>query len=393
MRKLISKNALYAIEVLEKAGFSAYLVGGCVRDILMGKTPYDFDITTNALPHITESLFPNEKKVLSGISHGTVAPIIDGEMVEITTFRIDGEYTDSRHPEKVSFTGNICDDLKRRDFTVNAIAMDKNLRLVDPFSGKRDIEKGILRCVGNPYERFSEDALRIMRALRFSSTLGFLIEDETKKAVFDKKELLLNISKERIFSELKKLIEGKDKEKVLTSYKEVLYVIVPQLKKASCRWENMSSSDLFVNFALFFDGLKKEEVIEAIMSLKGDKKTALYTAKLIDLSERPLESEKDIKNLLRDNDGETLRNLTEIKFLKGDITKEEQKRIEELIFVSEKSCTKISDLEIKGDDLMKLGFSGRKIGDCLEALLDLVISERCKNDRASLIECAKRLCK
>ena len=196
------------LEVLESNGFEAYMAGGCIRDFIMNKVPHDFDIATNALPDETKKCFEGYRIITNGEKHGTIAVIADGNTVEITTYRIDGNYSDSRHPESVEFSGNLLEDLSRRDFTVNAMALDKSGRLVDPFDGVKDIERKIIRTVGNPSDRFEEDALRIMRALRFASQLGFEIESETSDRIHEKAELLKKISAERIRDEFLKLLCG-----------------------------------------------------------------------------------------------------------------------------------------------------------------------------------------
>ncbi len=387
---MLGKDVLYAIESLEKNGFSAYLVGGCVRDILMGKTPSDFDIATNALPEEIKRCFPREKKVLSGEKHGTIAPVIDGKAIEITTYRIDGKYSDSRHPEKVLFTKELKEDLMRRDFTVNAMAMDKNLNLFDPLSGKEDLDKKIIKCVGEPDRRFSEDALRIMRALRFSATLGFAIDKNTEESLLKNKELLLNISKERIYSELKKLMAGRDKGRVISSFKSVFSVINPLFEKINPEFAGEISESLSVNFALLLDGLTFAEIKEVMGSLKADKKTTHEVLSLVKLYGKAFSDIKAIKYLLRDFDCEILKMTAELKRLKEEIDDARLKEILSMIDECEKSCTKITDLVIGGDELKELGFGGRKIGTILNYLLDEVIEENIKNDRGSLIECAKR---
>ena len=204
----IPQYAKKSLEILEKNGFEAYIVGGCVRDFLMNKTPHDFDITTNARPQDTKKCFDGYRLITNGEKHGTIAVVIDGEVVEITTYRIDGSYSDSRHPESVTFSKNLSEDLSRRDFTVNAMALDKNGEIVDLFGGRSDIENKIIRTVGNPSDRFEEDALRIMRALRFASLLGFEIDPETSEQIHKKAYLLKNISIERIRDEFMKLVCG-----------------------------------------------------------------------------------------------------------------------------------------------------------------------------------------
>ncbi|MDE6732124.1 MAG: HD domain-containing protein [Oscillospiraceae bacterium] len=217
------------LERLDHAGYSAFVVGGCVRDHLMGLSPHDFDITTAASPRETERVFADCRVIETGIKHGTVTVLYKGASVEITTFRVDGEYSDGRHPDSVSFSRNIEDDLSRRDFTMNGIAYSPKRGFVDPFGGERDIRAGIIRAIGDPDKRFSEDALRVVRALRFSATLGFPIEENTARAMDAHKNDLRKVSAERIFAELKRLICGKDVKRVLLEFPAVFSVIIPPL--------------------------------------------------------------------------------------------------------------------------------------------------------------------
>ena len=199
----IPSEVLQALKLIESKGHEAYLVGGCVRDFIMKKKPYDFDITTSAKPNEVKEIFHLFTTFDQGIKHGTVGVKINKLVIEITTYRIDGEYLDARHPSDVKFTTFLIEDLKRRDFTINALALDKNYQIVDHFGGINDINNKIIKCVGDPNTRFNEDALRILRALRFASVLGFRIEEETSKAILDNYHLLEKVSIERIYSELK----------------------------------------------------------------------------------------------------------------------------------------------------------------------------------------------
>ena len=217
---------------LQDAGHEAFCVGGAVRDSIMGITPGDWDVTTSALPEETRLVFSDFKTIDTGLKHGTLTVIIDHKPYEITTYRIDGEYGDNRHPETVSFTRKIEDDLARRDFTVNAIAYNPQKGIVDPYGGQNDIYNSIIKTVGDPDRRFNEDGLRIMRALRFSSVLGFPIEQETANAIHRNRELLKNISAERINIELTKLLCGKDVFNILMEYPDVLSVIIPEIAPA-----------------------------------------------------------------------------------------------------------------------------------------------------------------
>ena len=214
---------------LNAAGFEAYAVGGCVRDMLLGRTPGDYDVTTSALPEETVAVFSGERVIETGLKHGTVTVLTDGMPVEITTFRVDGAYSDARHPDAVSFTRSLREDLARRDFTMNAVAWNPESGLADPFGGEADIRAGLVRCVGDPEARFREDALRIMRALRFSAVLGFAVDPATAAAARANRELLEHISAERVAEELKKLVCGKDVRRVVLEETDVLGVVLPEL--------------------------------------------------------------------------------------------------------------------------------------------------------------------
>ncbi len=225
----IPKNISDVLDRLEKAGYEAYIVGGCVRDGLMGVPPHDFDVTTSALPEETQKVFSDFRVIETGLKHGTVTVLSDGEPVEITTYRIDGEYADGRHPDSVSFTRNIKEDISRRDFTMNGIAYSPKRGLFDAFGGPEDIRRGIIRCIGDPDKRFNEDALRILRALRFSAVLGFEIENNTALSLRRNKGLLSRVSGERIFSELRKMLCGANVGAVLRAFPEVIAEVIPEL--------------------------------------------------------------------------------------------------------------------------------------------------------------------
>ena len=198
-----------ALDRLNECGYEGYIVGGCVRDSLLGKKPHDYDVCTNCTPDKMLEVFANFRTIETGLKHGTLTVLIEGEPVEITCYRSDGEYIGHRKPAKVTFESSLEEDLKRRDFTVNAMAYSPKEGLIDLYGGQGDLEKGIIKCVGEPEKRFDEDALRILRGLRFSSCLGFEIEEKTSKAILEQRELLKSISAERIASELKKLLCGK----------------------------------------------------------------------------------------------------------------------------------------------------------------------------------------
>ena len=223
----LPQNVEYILEKLEKNGYRADIVGGPVRDFLLGKIPDDYDITTSASPEETKLVFSDLRTVDTGIKHGTVSIILDGEQYEVTTYRIDGEYKDSRHPETVTFTRNIEEDLRRRDFTMNAIAYSPRHGITDPYGGREDTAAGIIRAVGEPRLRFTEDALRILRGVRFAATLGFEVEKDTGCAMLETRHLLKNVSVERIYVELKKMISGKYSYDVLSCFSDIILDVIP----------------------------------------------------------------------------------------------------------------------------------------------------------------------
>lgn len=234
---VLPENISRALDMLESAGHEAWVVGGCVRDSLMGIIPHDYDITTSALPAETEQVFAGYRLIETGLKHGTVTVLADGSPIEITTYRVDGEYRDSRRPERVTFTRNIRDDVSRRDFTMNGIAYNPKQGYFDEFGGAEDIKAGVIRCIGKPEKRFREDALRILRGLRFSASLGFEIEENTARAMHDTRELLNKISAERVFSELCGLMTGRNSHRnifrVLTEFRDIAAVIIPEFRKCT----------------------------------------------------------------------------------------------------------------------------------------------------------------
>lgn len=230
----IPSNIAMILDMLESAGYEAYIVGGCVRDSLMGITPHDYDVTTSALPEETERVFSGMRLIETGLKHGTVTVLSGGEPVEITTYRVDGEYHDSRRPDSVTFTRSLREDIARRDFTMNGIAYSPKRGMFDEFGGAEDIRRGMIRCIGEPERRFHEDALRILRGMRFSASLGFRVEERTAAAMLDSRGLLRNISAERVFAELSGMLTGRQSggniRRVLTEFREVLAVVVPEFR-------------------------------------------------------------------------------------------------------------------------------------------------------------------
>lgn len=437
-----SDKAQRLLNIINASGFEAYFVGGCVRDAFMHREFCDIDIASSATPKELEKiLLKNDIKYIeTGLKHGTVTAIIDGGAYEITTYRTDGEYSDNRHPESVRFVTDIKSDLSRRDFTINAIAFDPRTgETVDPFGGKADIKNKTIRAVGNPDRRFNEDALRIMRAIRFSSVLGFEIEKDTKAALFKNKELLHNVSAERIFAELTKLLSGESVFKVLCEYKEILAEIIPELKPTfDCRQNTVwHIYNVYEHTAKSVETVKNEPALRLTMLLhdigkplskltdengvdhfKGHQKVSARLASPIlkrlkasnELYDRimliiPIHDihigtkKKNIKKLLSELGEQGLRDLIEVKRAdklaqNPSVVGKELERLDATEAVLDKILEnkepyKLKDLDINGNDLASLGFEGKEIGECLAFLLDEVISENVKNSKSDLIKLSK----
>lgn len=436
--KVIIDVPLYvqkAIDCLKEDGYSAYIVGGCVRDSLLGVCPYDYDITTNALPEDIIRVFSGEKMFDAGLKHGTVSVVLEGNVIEITTYRIDGEYIDSRRPERVEFTDKIEQDLARRDFTVNAMAYSREIGIVDCFWGKSDLEKRLVRCVGDADVRFSEDALRIMRALRFASVLGFDIEADTSQSIHKNKNLLKNIAAERIRDEFFKLICGSAAEKILREYRDVIAVFIPQIEQTfdfeqKSVYHNLDVYSHCVRamiyakpephlrmsallhdigkpacFTLDENGCghmykhaaKSAQMAREILnSLKCDNEIKHKVITLIekhDLSIMP--DRKNIKKWLGKLGEDMFFDLLEIKKADTyaqtpDITEKRIKEIEKIKEIAadvilEGECFSLKNLAVDGHDMIELGLDGKKIGEALSYLLEGVIESRFINGKEYLI--------
>lgn len=380
------------LDVLENNSFEGYLVGGCVRDYLLGKDINDYDIAVSSTPEETKKCFEKWHTIDTGIKHGTVTIVSDSHNLELTTFRVDGEYKDSRHPQNVEFTRSIENDLSRRDFTVNALAFNPNTGIVDLFDGRSDIKNKIIRCVDNADTRFNEDALRIMRCLRFSSVLSFSIEKETSKSVIKNKELLKNISAERIFAEIKKLLNGNNADKILFEYREVFETVIPEIKILSDEKYKKNTDavkkcpDETTAFAAFASGLGEENINNICNRLKTDKKfrTQVYISEKY--SDFVFENEQEVKLFIQDNGIQMCEMLISINKALG---KDTDVLFSTLNKVKNGDIYTISQLDISGSDLVKLGFSGKEIGTILDSLLKKVMSGETKNKKEDLIKSIK----
>ena len=430
----IPSKAKTIITLLENAGFEAFCVGGAVRDSIMGLNPTDWDITTSASPEDTVMVFKDYKTVDTGLKHGTLTVVIDKTPFEVTTYRVDGDYNDNRHPENVHFTKKLSDDLSRRDFTVNALAYNDKKVLVDLYGGQEDIYNSIIKTVGNPSARFQEDGLRIMRALRFASVLGFTIESETAKAIHDNKDLLKNISAERLAVELSKLVCGKNAFNILMEYWDVLSVFIPEIKSAIGfkQYGKKHAYDVWEHICHTVDTIPQDKVLrltmllhdlgkipthkldkngnstfkshatiggdiarEILTRLKLDKKTINRVSFLVANHDfEPPLSKTDLKKHLKTKTIEDIKTLLIIKKSdRGalsesyrDISKESEQCLKWLSEIENNNeCCKISQLAITGDDLKKKGLEGEDIGKALDTLLDAVIEGKLQNKKDDLL--------
>lgn len=384
----------YIISSLNMHGYRADVVGGPVRDFLLSKLPIDYDITTSAFPAQIKEVFRDYRTVDTGIKHGTVTVVINGHNYEITTYRIDGEYRDSRHPEEVFFTEDIETDLARRDFTMNAIAYNHKDGITDPFFGRRDIENKLIRAVGDPERRFTEDALRILRAIRFAAVLGFEIEKETAKAIINKKHLLADISAERIWCEWKKLLAGEWAYGVIVEYLPVIAEFLPELSELSMPSRALfDRADYMTRFLSVFylstgGGRDKFEAVSR--RLRTDAKTrTLGGEALSSVSCFNLSDPRDLARAMNRLDIPAVRQLVGVEIALGNYSPDVEKDIES--FLESPPPYRISDLEIGGNDLISLGIYGKDVGDTLNELLLLVIDGECENEREALLSKALEL--
>jgi tRNA nucleotidyltransferase (CCA-adding enzyme) len=419
---------------LEAAGFDAYAVGGCVRDSLLGHVPPDYDIAVSAVPDEIKAVFSDCKTVDIGAKHGTIVVITDGGKVEITTFRADGDYSDSRRPDSVTFTRDLKSDLSRRDFTVNAMAYSEKTGLIDLFGGAEDLKNKILRCVGEPRKRFTEDALRIMRALRFMSEHGFSPQAETEKALRDLKENLHKIAPERISAELDKLLLGDFAERVIIDYYDVLGVFIPELLKCAgfdqrnrfhiydvlthtAKALAASQKDRVIRLTMLFHDLAKPEcfkfvdnhgsfkghaeksaeiAVSTLRRLRYDNAAISRVRLLVEHHDDDLDADDiSVKRLLNRFGLDALLQLCEV-IIADDSAKAKfvEVKIDHYLHVMERAqeiaesgaCYALNSLAVKGEDLLALGFKGEEIGKTLQNLLEKVITEQVENKKETLLE-------
>ena len=427
------------INTLENAGFAAYVVGGCVRDACLGLTPQDYDLCTSALPEQTERVFHDRRLVLAGKKHGTVGVVTENGVVEITTFRREGGYGDNRHPDWVEFVPDVESDLARRDFTVNAMAYSPARGYADPFGGREDLEKGILRAVGDPEKRFQEDSLRILRGVRFAVRFGLQVDSATEKAMFSQVSLMDNLARERVFDELCKLLPLVTAEDLIR-FAPILAAVIPELKPM-IGFDQRSphhAYDIYTHVAGVVAGVPGDLTLRWAALLHDVGKVPTFTldengrghfldhaatgAEMADVILRRLKApnalrervvlliEKHMlwlvpeKKQLRRQIGrlgqETVYQILSLQQAdnsnKGTAKSEENEKYVQILDVleeirSEDGCLSLKDLAVNGNDLVKIGFSGRTIGTMLNWLLDQVMEETLPNDRETLLAWAQRV--
>ncbi len=427
MRIDLPEKVEYIIETLQKAGYEAYAVGGCVRDRMLGREPKDWDVTTSADPYQVKALF--RRTVDTGIKHGTVTVMFGENGYEVTTYRLDGEYEDLRHPKEVIFTKSLREDLKRRDFTINAMAYNHKEGLVDLFGGEEDLKKGIIRCVGNPGERFDEDALRILRALRFSAQLGFSVEAATEAAIRERSTHLEKISAERIRDELNKLLLSAMPER-LTALEDcgIADVILPEvtallqqremvnpilrglLDYTKCGERDERTALVLcwatlLNASLLCSGIdeneKRKKTVKSILQrLKFDNDTIQKAAALAEYSTEPVVADAYVVRKQMHRMGEEVFDLW-LVFLSGtrfpDREPVAQTLLEQVISIvdgirSASYCVSLKGLAVNGADLIAAGRRpGVELGEILNQLLELVLEKPELNRKELLLEIAEKI--
>lgn len=435
----LPQDVRFIIQKLEEAGYEAYAVGGCIRDCLLSRTPGDYDITTSAHPSEVKKIF--HRTFDTGIEHGTVTVLLKGGAYEVTTYRIDGKYEDSRHPSSVSFTSSLKEDLLRRDFTINAMAYNEKDGLVDPFGGQQDLEDGIIRCVGDPHQRFSEDALRMMRAVRFAAQLGFTIEEKTKDAIRELSPTLEKISAERIQTELLKLCVSAHPEELLTACELGLTAVFmpefdalmncPQNNPHHCydagthTVETMKQiepdrylrlSALFHDFGKpatrttdeagidHFHGhpkISEKLTVEILKRLKFDNATIDMVGRLVlyhDYDVFP--GKKHVRRAMAKMGEDAFPLILKLKradvLAQSDYKREEKLSILDAVeadhdtVLRDGECFSLKNLAVKGKDLLEAGYqAGPGLGEELHRLLELVIEDPSFNERETLLQLAK----
>lgn len=387
----IPKEVQSIINDIEGYGHEAYIVGGCVRDMLLGKEPKDWDITTDATPDRIKAFF--KRTVDTGIKHGTVTVIMGKNTYEVTTYRLDGKYSDGRHPDKVEFSSLLEEDLKRRDFTINAMAFSHKRGLVDLFNGVSDLKNARITCVGSPKERFDEDALRMLRAVRFAARLGFCIDEKTAKAIEELAPNLLKVSKERVWTELLGTLCSDNPEKIELLFDYGIAKYVSESFAYVSIGEDIVKLKLLpmkksLRLAFLLHKTERDKALSVLKELKSDNDTFTRVRILLDFSAQDISKDRyEIKKLLRRMGSD---NFDDLLRFKAVINSDEVKRLKEISDVKEDIILKaeafeIAHLDITGNDLISAGIEkGPKIGESLEYLLDKLMRGEVQNTKKEL---------
>lgn len=441
----IPRGAAAIIDTLQSNGFEAYLVGGCVRDSILKRPVHDWDITTSATPDEMKKVFSDTKIIETGIKHGTLTILSVDGFYECTTYRIDGAYSDGRHPDMVRFTKSLAEDLKRRDFTINAMAYNDKEGLIDLFGGRLDLMDHVIRCVGNPEDRFKEDALRIMRALRFAAQLEFDLEMKTMVATFQMSDTLTKVSAERINSEFCKILTQTMGRQIINDYREIIVVFIPEIRDMFDFEQNnpyhmfnvwdhtievlaraalfMDPNNLALALAAFFHDIgkphsyqdgpdsirhfyghaaKSAEMTDSIMRrMRFNNSIREQVVTLVKYHDADIKPEaKYVKRWLNKLDSEhLLRCLFMLKYsdISGQVVKNRAERLREVseLFtvlddvINQQACFSLKDLAVNGGDLIAAGMKpGKEIGAILNQMLELVLNDECANDKDALLKAA-----
>ncbi len=410
MRMDLPRSVLRAIEMLEASGNEAYAVGGCVRDWTLGMIPHDYDVCTSAPPDAMKKVFAGERTVETGLRHGTLTVLLDGMPIEITTFRQDGEYLDGRHPQTVLFTRRVEDDLSRRDFTVNAMAYSPARGLIDPFGGREDCARGLIRCVGEAEKRFAEDALRILRALRFAARLGFAIEKSTAEAVHAGKDSLRRISRERIAAEMDGLLLGAHVGEILRAYPDVIAAALDSAETpaAGLRIDwllaadrvDAAEQDAALRWAaLLADAAAPEAVLEGLRQPKRLIRQAAEWIACLNAWRGKSFADVPLQERLARLGPEGLRGYIALAAAdrtarfhdQADAVAREAAGAREALdkLLRDGTCYSLAQLAVNGAELARLGYRGPAIGEELNRLLLRVVRGEIPNDKEALLEQAK----
>jgi len=430
---ILPESVSQCIAALEEAGYPCYAVGGCVRDACLGLTPHDFDLCTAALPQTIRQVFSHRQLVLAGEKHGTVGVVTDSGVIEITTFRTEGGYRDSRHPDWVRFVDRIEEDLARRDFTVNAMAYSPTRGFADPFGGRADLENHILRAVGDPRTRFEEDALRILRGVRFAVRFGLTVDESTMAAMVETAPLMDHLARERVFEELCKLLPLDGAEDLLR-FSPILTQVLPELAPmvGFCQHNPHHAYDIFTHTAHVTAAVPPDLTLRwaallhdvgkvptftldeagqghflghakvsaqmadgALLRLKAPTALRQRVVLLIEKHMNPIPSERKVlRRWLSRLGSETLEQLLQLQEAdmgsKGTGIPEDSAQFTQIRQLmaqieAENACLSIKDLAVDGHDLMALGYTGKEIGQTLQKLLDQVLDETLPNEKAALL--------